>query len=1092
MESQRGRSAVAWLAGLASVCAVLLIGVVGASPAAAQGTQPACLDPGADAFDGTSLDLENRWTSTLRHDDALYEISDGTAKVQTGPYEIQENEQGEGAANIFLQPAPAGTWEVTTKVSISQTNEGQQAGLLVSDPTGNDIVKLTYVQKQDGANGNKWIEFLKIVDGQYDFSGTWHSPESADYPDELMLKYRSDGDTLSGFYSVDDGETWLSAGDSRNYEAIDDPQVGFYALRGDVADPAVTAEFESFDLVPANDEFEGDALDECRWTEIFNRNDEGMSVGDGQLTLRTLEGELSNDESGVQNLILQDTNDSDWQATTKLTMEPTAAGQQAGLVIWGDNSDPAQANYVKLVFVRKNGNATNNGWIEFLKTTNGETDFGESEADWNSGLGTYGPDVYLRLVSAGGDLSAYWSDDGEEFTKVGLTHPTTGIENPQVGLMALKGTDDPAKPEVDARFDWFRIEPSDFEPPADPGIFDTIGITQIDTRANSEINGSPSPYSYIGEQMPPSKSVGAPGDDADDDVPLRMPDTRGNLENFASFAGQVIELPEAQQRAYSRLHFFGTGTDNGGTPTGGDFTLTFADGTTETVTVRFRDWANSAAGTPDDHVAITTNPRYTRTGTQGNINFYIYHKPVAVSEANRSKVLRSVTLPPNSTPGSAVVRAYLMALTLEAGADDFVMPNLGGPSEFPNDTEAPETTATVDPAAPDGENGWYKQEVTVSLETEDEDGGSGVEMVEYRLDGGAWLDYEDPVVVDTEGDHAFQYRSMDRAGNLSTQQSVAVKIDSQAPEVETVLTPELAAGATWYDAAPSLMIDPWDGNGSGVVTTEYSVDGGAWQAYTGEVQFTEDGSFEVAYRATDAAGNTSLVTPLVVQVDTAAPTTTIAIGGAAPVGTYGQPAVVTLTAADGGGSGVPAGGTEYRLDGGAWTDYTAPVTVSALGLHRVEYRSVDTAGNPEATKQVAFNRVEPPTGGQGSQPPGSPAPEPTPWVALNEVRRSQSTLKAFRKGRLTISLSCQAVEGGTVRLAVSRKVAKRLKLAGRTLAQAEVVCEGAVAEVTLQPGKKVRRKLAGKKGGAVKATLSVRLGGDAGSATDSAKLTLRR
>ena len=1086
MESQRGRSAVAWLAGLASVCALLLVGAVGAGPASAQGTDPTCLDPGVDAFGGTSLDLENRWTGTLRHDDALYDVADGKAKVQTGAGEIQTT-----APNIFLQPVPDGTFEVTTKVKIDHTTEGQQAGLLITDPTGQNLVKLAYVQKGAGDGNNKWIEFLKVVGGQFDFSGTWHSEPSQDYPDELWLRYRSDGETLSGWYSTD-GVTWQSAGDSRDYSAIQDPQVGFYALRGDAARPVVTAEFDSFDLVPANDEFEGDALDECRWTEIFNRNDAGMSVGDGELTLRTLEGELSNDESGVQNLILQDTNDSDWQATTKLTMAPTAAGQQAGLVIWGDNSDPAEANYVKLVFVRKNGNATNNAWIEFLKTTNGETDFGESDADWNSGLGNYGPEIYLRLVSSGGDLSAYWSDDGEEFTQVGVTHPTTGIENPQVGLMALKGTDDPAKPEVDARFDWFRIAPSDFEPPDDPGIFDTIGITQEDTRANSEINGSPSPYSFIGEQMPPSKSVGAPGDDATDDVPLRMPDTRGTVENFASFAGQVIELPEAQQRAYTKLHFFGTGTDNGNTPTGGDFTLTFADGTTETMTIRFRDWANSAAGTPDDHVAIVTNPRYTRTGTQGNINFYIFHKQASVSEANRSKVLRSITLPPNSTPGASVVRAYLMGLTLEAGADDFVMPNLGGPSEFPNDTEAPVTTATLDPADPDGENGWYKGEVSVTLDTDDEAGGSGVDTVEYRLDGGAWQAYDEPVVVDTEGDHAFQFRSMDRAGNLSTQQSVAVKIDSQAPEVETVLTPELAAGATWYDEAPSLMIDPWDGNGSGVALTEYSIDGGAWQAYTDEVQFTEDGSFEVAYRATDAAGNVSLVTPIVVQVDTAAPTTTLRIGGAAPVGTYGTPAVVSLAASDAGGSGVAAGDMEYRLDGGAWTAYTAPFTVTALGLHRVEYRSVDVAGNPEGTKQVAFNRVEPPTGGQGTPPGGDPAPKPTPWVALNEVRRSQSTLKALRKGRLTVSVSCQAVEGGTVRLTVSRKVAKRLKLASRTLAQAEVVCEGAIAEVALKPGKTVRRKLAKKKGGAVKATLSVRFGGDAGSATDSAKLKLRR
>ena len=83
-----------------------------------------------------------------------------------------------------------------------------------------------------------------------------------------MLRYRSDGNTLSGLYSVDGGATWLPAGDSRNYEAIEDPQVGFYALRGAVEDPAVTAEFDSFNLVPANDEFDGTTIDECRWTEI--------------------------------------------------------------------------------------------------------------------------------------------------------------------------------------------------------------------------------------------------------------------------------------------------------------------------------------------------------------------------------------------------------------------------------------------------------------------------------------------------------------------------------------------------------------------------------------------------------------------------------------------------------------------------------------------------------------------------------------------------------------------------------------------------------------------------------------------------------
>ena len=52
MESQRGRSAVAWLAGLASVCALLLWVRWARARHRAQGTGPTCLDPGADAFDG--------------------------------------------------------------------------------------------------------------------------------------------------------------------------------------------------------------------------------------------------------------------------------------------------------------------------------------------------------------------------------------------------------------------------------------------------------------------------------------------------------------------------------------------------------------------------------------------------------------------------------------------------------------------------------------------------------------------------------------------------------------------------------------------------------------------------------------------------------------------------------------------------------------------------------------------------------------------------------------------------------------------------------------------------------------------------------
>jgi hypothetical protein len=41
--------------------------------------------------------------------------------------------------------------------------------------------------------------------------------------------------------------------------------------------------------------------------------------------------------------------------------------------------------------------------------------------------------------------------------------------------------------------------------------------------------------------------------------------------------------------------------------------------------------------------------------------------------------------------------------------------------------------------------------------------------VEYKLDGGAWTAYTEPVVVNTAGTHNFAYRATDLAGNTSAE-----------------------------------------------------------------------------------------------------------------------------------------------------------------------------------------------------------------------------------------------------------------------------------------------------------------------------------
>jgi glucose/arabinose dehydrogenase len=60
---------------------------------------------------------------------------------------------------------------------------------------------------------------------------------------------------------------------------------------------------------------------------------------------------------------------------------------------------------------------------------------------------------------------------------------------------------------------------------------------------------------------------------------------------------------------------------------------------------------------------------------------------------------------------------------------------------------------------------------------------------------------------------------------------------------------------------------------------------------------------------------------------------------------------VALSATDA-GSGVAR--TEYKLDNGAWTPYTAPVVVTGDGQHTLLYRSVDKDGNVEPDKAATI------------------------------------------------------------------------------------------------------------------------------------------
>jgi hypothetical protein len=511
------------------------------------------------------------------------------------------------------------------------------------------------------------------------------------------------------------------------------------------------------------------------------------------------------------------------------------------------------------------------------------------------------------------------------------------------------------------------------------------------------------------------------------------------------------------------------------------------------VLVRWPDWCGNANASA--HFAIgKLTQRYRKTGQDG-AGCGIYHFPV--DNPQPAKKLVSVQLPP-ATDAGGNTQAYLMALTLEAAGGLYETPDLSGTLSFPNDRTAPVTTHAIDPGEPNGNEGWYAGAVRVSLTSADEDGGSQVKQILYRIDGGAPQSYTGPFDYTVEGEHTLEYSAVDNAGNAETYKPIALKVDASAPTTALRQAPEAPKGGSdWYDGSVTVRLAARDGAGSGVKAIEFRMDGATeWTPYTDTITVDEQGVHTLEYRSGDVAGNAETTKTLTLRVDKTAPTTNVLINGAAPADAYTGAVRVAFSRSDAEGSGAVK--TEYRLDGGAWTDYTeaGAFDVSGNSGHRVEYRSMDAAGNTENAKSVIFTINPPVTPAAPAPAPvvipqATPAPVPKPFAALEDVSSRLSTVTAFRGGRMAVRVSCQAVDRGTVSLTVDKAAAKRLKLKSRTLAKGSISCgDQGRGTLTLKPSSKVKRALAKTKSSII-ATLSLRLTGAAGAASDTQTVTLK-
>jgi len=152
----------------------------------------------------------------------------------------------------------------------------------------------------------------------------------------------------------------------------------------------------------------------------------------------------------------------------------------------------------------------------------------------------------------------------------------------------------------------------------------------------------------------------------------------------------------------------------------------------------------------------------------------------------------------------------------------------------------------------------------------------------------------------------------------------------------------------WFTGTATVTLTATDAGG--VARTEYQVDSASvWTPYTAPFEVSGDGVHTVRYRSADVAGNVEQAKSTEVKIDVTAPLTTASFAPPSDAGWHNGTVPVTLAAGDA-GSGVT--GTQWSLDGGPWTPYTAPVSVAGNGEHELLYRSIDAAGNVETLKSA--------------------------------------------------------------------------------------------------------------------------------------------
>ena len=924
---------------------------------------PVASCPGNDEFDGTSLDT-SRW-SVVRRDDQFLSVEGGSLNLNAQPGEDIHG-GATGQRNIVLQDLPdSGPWTATARVTWNPTVNFQNAGLVIYTDDGNWI-KSGMVW----ANGRAFEAFKELNNTP---SGLGSATVDASFPSTFYVRFTSDGTTVRAQRSAD-GQTWTNTGNATNLSGLTNPKVGMYATASTAGGTqANTARFDYFTLdapQDPSDEFDGTALNTCRWSQIVRHEPGGYTVGGGNLTLPAAHGDFfANAPNNNPNIILQPAPSGPWTMTTRVTFNPNENYEQAGLLVYGDD-----ANYVKANIVHAGGRG-----LEFLREANNvAAGFGGFV-----NISTQPTTVDLRIVSDGTTLRAYYRFEGGPWTLYGEPAALASVPNPKIGIYA-NDSNATVTSRDDAVFDYFRIEaglpdttaPTSTATPAGGTFTGPVEVTLTGADEGSGVDRLE--YRLDGGEWTVYSGPVTISGNGPHTLEHRATDVAGNvgavgsgtytIEGGGAGAPTVQAFADPASGAAPLLvRFSATGVDpDGGAPL--RYRWTLGDGT--------------VLG-PDFEYTFTTPGTYTATVTVTDDEGMTASDEVTVEVTERSgqapTVVASVDRPSGPAPHAVKFSA--------TGSDDGPAGELSYHWDFGDGG----TSFDEDPDHTYQEPGDYTATVTVT------DGAGRTGTAEVAVD-----------VTDPPGNRApaVEAAAAPRSGNAPL--SVLFTAEGTDPDGD-----ELTYAWDYGDG----------GAGTGPRTTHVYAAGGT---YTARVTVTDEGGLSASATVAVTVGN---------PPGNQAPT----VQAGADPGSGTAPVTVRFTSS----ARDPEGqGLLYVWefgDGGMAGGGTATHTYTTPGTYDAKVTVTDPHGaTGTATVRVVVGAA-----------------------AARAKLAVPSSVRAFGARGLKVRLTCPSSGSARATLKVTRSVAKRLGLKGRTVAARRMRCAaGRTVSVRLKPSRSTARRLA--------------------------------